>query len=66
MVRANYLNEVTEKAPLGVLILLLCYSFRLFTRCKRPYCVARASLSHPTETFSVTSNEEWVPALFMI
>ena len=38
---------------------------RLFTRCKRPHCVSqserflrnlRASLSHPTEIFSVTSN----------
>ena len=47
--------EVTEKAPLGVLISLLWYSFRLFTRGKRPNSVSRASLSHPTETFSVTS-----------
>ena len=50
------LNEVTEKGLLGVLILLLWYSCRLFTRCKRPNSVPRASLSHPTKPFSVTSN----------
>ena len=50
------LSEATEKAPLSVLISLLWYSFRLFTRCKRPNSVPRASLSHPTETFSVASS----------
>ena len=38
-----------------MLILLLRYSFQLFTTCKRPHCVPRASLSHLTETFSVAS-----------
>ncbi|MCX5921082.1 MAG: hypothetical protein NTW61_07190 [Candidatus Melainabacteria bacterium] len=47
--------EVTEKGLLGGLILLLWYSCRLFTRCKRPNSVPRASLSHPTKPFSVTS-----------
>jgi 23S rRNA (guanosine2251-2'-O)-methyltransferase len=50
-----------------VLILLLWYfpltrndskgiNIRLFTRCKRPNSVPRASLSHPTKPFSVTSD----------
>ncbi|MCX5919903.1 MAG: hypothetical protein NTW61_01040 [Candidatus Melainabacteria bacterium] len=53
---SQLLNEVTEKGLSGVLILLLRYSCRLFTRCKRPNSVPRASLSHPTKPFSVTSN----------
>ena len=43
--------RLRKKSPLGVLALLLRYSFGYLVRLNARHCVPRASLSHPTEIF---------------
>jgi hypothetical protein len=46
------IKEALKKSPQGVLTSLLRYSFGYLVSLNARHCVPRASLSHPSETFS--------------